>query len=217
MRIDTRKLTRRLPWLAVLAVLTYLVVPSQTQPPTGKDKAAEPGKTSYDQISPVLLGQESFANMMAKDKAAKQGVMARQQKLLEERYDLSVKVDPNVKMTRGKPIPVGPATRLPQGVTPEQLLAMSSDEIRDKGLFPKGFLPLPHPHHEVGGMVFPQMEIKQQARLERFDLDFDLPDHFLAEFPPAIFSVSPAATPASRRWRRRARRRLNRRRGLCRR
>src|SRR5207237_1630572 len=29
--------------------------------------------------------------------------------------------------------------------------------------------------------------IKQQARLERFDLDFDLPEHFLPEFPPAIF------------------------------
>jgi cytochrome c peroxidase len=36
-------------------------------------------------------------------------------------------------------------------------------------------------------MVFPQMEIKQFARLTRFDLDFDLPDHFLPEFPPAIF------------------------------
>jgi cytochrome c peroxidase len=36
-------------------------------------------------------------------------------------------------------------------------------------------------------MVFPQMEIKQQARLQRFDLDFDLPEHFLPEFPPAIF------------------------------
>src|SRR5438093_8344942 len=36
-------------------------------------------------------------------------------------------------------------------------------------------------------MLFPQMEIKQQARLERFDLDFDLPEHFLPEFPPAIF------------------------------
>jgi cytochrome c peroxidase len=36
-------------------------------------------------------------------------------------------------------------------------------------------------------MVFPQEEIKLQARLERFDLDFDLPKEFLAEFPPAIF------------------------------
>src|SRR3979411_985473 len=36
-------------------------------------------------------------------------------------------------------------------------------------------------------MVFPQMEIKQLARLERVDVDFDLPEHFLPEFPPAIF------------------------------
>ena len=36
-------------------------------------------------------------------------------------------------------------------------------------------------------MVFPQMEIKQLPRLERFDLDFDLPEHFLPEFPPAIY------------------------------
>ena len=36
-------------------------------------------------------------------------------------------------------------------------------------------------------MVFPQMEIKQFARLERFDVDFDLPEHFLPEFPPAIY------------------------------
>src|SRR6185503_18214757 len=43
-----------------------------------------------------------------------------------------------------------------------------------------------------GGMLFPQFEIdeikKQEQRdLTRFDLDFDLPDHFLPEFPPAIF------------------------------
>ena len=64
---------------------------------------------------------------------------------------------------------------------------MSPDDIRDKGLFPKGYLPLPHPNHGAGGMVFPQHEIKQFARLERFDLDFDLPEQFLPEFPPAIF------------------------------
>src|SRR5206468_3738809 len=107
--------------------------------------------------------------------------------LLEERYDLSVKTDPTVKMTRGKPIPVGPATKLPSGVTWDVLANMSPDDIRAKGLLPKGFLPLPHPKHLVGGMVFPQNEIKLLPRLERFDIDFDLPDHFLPEFPPAIF------------------------------
>src|SRR5262249_14383690 len=89
--------------------------------------------------------------------------------------------------SRGKPIPVGPATKVPDGVSWDQLAALSPDEVREKGAFPKGFLPLPHPHHEVGGMVFPQQEIKQQARLQRFDLDFDLLEHFLPESPPAIY------------------------------
>jgi cytochrome c peroxidase len=177
-------------WLATLglAIAACFVGPSQswsqqTEPAGSKAR----GASSYDQVTPVLLGQETFAGMMKKDKADKDAVMARQKALLEKRYDLSVKVDPRVKMTRGKSIPVGPATRLPQGMTWEKLAALSTDEIRDKDLFPAGFLPLPHPHHEVGGMLFPQMEIKQLQRLTRFDLDFDLPEHFLPEFPPAIF------------------------------
>jgi cytochrome c peroxidase len=39
----------------------------------------------------------------------------------------------------------------------------------------------------VGGMVFSQTEINSLPRLERFDMDFDLPDWFLPEFPPAMF------------------------------
>jgi cytochrome c peroxidase len=180
MRVNTSRLVRRwLPWAAVGAVVLYLVSPSRTQPPNPP--------TSYDQVSPVLLGQETFDAMMAKDKAGKAAVMARQKKLLEERYDLSPRTDPGVRMTRGKSIPIGPATRLPAGQTWESLAAMSPEDIREKGLLPAGFLPLPHPNHPVSGMVFPQHEIKVQARLERFDLDFDLPEHFLPEFPPAIF------------------------------
>ena len=151
------------------------------------DREKGPLKTSYDQVSPVLLGEETFQAMMAKDKADKDAVMTRQRKLLEERYDLSVHVDRNVTMSRGKPIPVGPATKLPLHMTWDKLAEMSPEEVREKGLFPRGFLPLPHPHHEVGGMVFPQQEIKLLARLQRFDLDFDLPEHFLPEFPPAIY------------------------------
>ena len=151
------------------------------------DEKKGPVPSSYDQVTPALLGQVSFEEMKAKDKAEKATVMARQRKLLEERYDLSVRVSDRVKMSRGKPIPIGPATRLPEGMTWESLARLSPEEVRDRALFPKGFLPLPHPHHEVGGMVFPQAEIKLLPRLERFDVDFDLPDHFLAEFPPAIF------------------------------
>src|SRR5258706_15854695 len=88
-------------------------------------------------------------------------------------------------MTRGKPIPVGPTARLKIGVNWEQLGRMSPDKIREKGVFP--YLPLPHVNHPVGGMVFPQTEIKAQGRPQRFDMDFDLSDQFLPEFPPAMF------------------------------
>lgn len=144
-------------------------------------------KSSYDQISPVLLGQKSFDQMREEDKAGKAAVMERQIKLLEERYDLTSKPSSDVKMTRGKAVQQGPTVKLPNGVTWEELANMTPEEIRESGKFPPGFLPLPHPHHEVGGMVFPQHEIKALPRLERFDLDFDLPEHFLPEFPPPIF------------------------------
>ena len=95
-------------------------------------------------------------------------------------------------MSRGKPLQEGVRVRLPSGVTWEQLASMSPTEIRDKNMFPKGFYPLPHPNHPEGGMVFPKFEIneveKQEARdLTRFDLDFDIPDHFLPEFPAPIY------------------------------
>jgi cytochrome c peroxidase len=77
-------------------------------------------------------------------------------------------------------------------MTRETLAGMSPEEIREKNLFPAGFLPLPHPHHAEGGMVFPKFHIEEIKRQEsrdltRFDLDFDLPDHFLPEFPAPIY------------------------------
>lgn len=136
--------------------------------------------------TPVI--EEPFDVVRARDRAAKAGVMATQQRLLEDRYDLSRRVDESVRMTRGKPIPVGPTARLKNGLTWDRLGQMSPAEIRDQGVFP--YLPLPHVNHAVGGMVFPQSEIKLLPRVERFDLDFDLPDHFLPEFPPAMFLTS---------------------------
>ncbi len=161
--------------------------PDSGKPEPGKGQHKDVGKTSYDQVAPVLLGKETFAEMKAKDLKAKPAVMERQKALLKERYDLTPRLDEKCKMTRGKPLAMGPTARLPEGVTWEKLAALTPDEIRDKDLFPKGYLPLPHVNHEVGGMVFPPLTIKQLPRLERFDLDFDIPDEFLPEFPPAIF------------------------------
>jgi len=145
-----------------------------------QDRTAPKPPSSF---SPVI--EEPFDVVRTRDKASKARVMAAARRLLEARYDLTRRVDNNVKMTRGKPIPVGPTARLKSGVTWEQLGGMSPEEIKAKGLFP--YLPLPHTNHPVGGMVFPDMAIKLLPRLERFDLDFDIPEHFLPEFPPAIF------------------------------
>jgi cytochrome c peroxidase len=95
-------------------------------------------------------------------------------------------------MSRGKPVQEGVRVKLPKGVTWEQLGAMKPDAIRDQDLFPAGFYPLPHPNQPEGGMLFPQPQIdamkKQEDRdLTRFDLDFDLPDHLIPEFPPPIY------------------------------
>lgn len=141
--------------------------------------------------APVVIKQD-FAATMQKMKAEKAAIMERQKKLLDERYDLGDRPAPGATMTRGKAIQQGPRAKLPQGVTFEALANMSPEQIREKDLFPAGFLPLPHMNHPEGGMVFPQFQIDEVKRqtgrdLTRFDLDFDLPDRFLPEFPPAIF------------------------------
>src|SRR4030066_187280 len=146
------------------------------------------GKTSY---APVAI-QEDFAKTLARMKADKPKVMARQKELLNQRYDLGNRPARGATMSGGKPIQEGVRVRLPAGTTWDKLAAMSPDEIRKKDLWPAGFFPLPHPNHPEGGMVFPEFHIKeikkQEARdLTRFDLDFDLPDHFLPEFPPPIY------------------------------
>jgi cytochrome c peroxidase len=145
-------------------------------------------KSSY---SPVVI-TEDFDSIQARMKAAKAEVMKRQMDLLGERYDLSNRPANGVTMSRGKPIQEGVRVRLPAGTTWQKLAEMTPEEIREKGVFPKGFLPLPHPNHGEGGMVFPKFVIdeikKQEGRdLTRFDLDFDLPDYFLPEYPAAIY------------------------------
>src|SRR3981081_931135 len=95
-------------------------------------------------------------------------------------------------MSRGKAIQDGVRVKLPNGVTWQSLNQMTPDEIRSKDSFPTGFMPFPTPNHPEGGMIFPKFHIdeikKQEDRdLTRFDLDFDLPEHFLPEFPAPIY------------------------------
>lgn len=129
--------------------------------------------------------KQKFEDVMVKESAARPEVMAAAREFLASRYDLNPKLDPTVTMTRGKPLAVGPTAKLPQGMTWAALAKLSPAEIQADNLFP--YPSLPHPLHTNGGQVFPQMQIEMFPRLQRFDVDFDLPEAFLPEFPPAIF------------------------------
>ena len=150
--------------------------------------AQDQGKTSYMKLDIT----ESFASIMARMKSAKPAIEKRQSDLLSERYDLSNRPASGVMMERDKPLQEGVRVKLSEGMTWEKLASMSPEEIREKNSFPKGFYPLPHPNHPEGGMVFPHCQIEEIKKLDgrdisRFDLDFDLPDHFMPAFPPAIY------------------------------
>lgn len=154
----------------------------------GLPEGVDPGHETY---LPVV-SQKSFAATMKGDQEEKPRVMQTHQSLLERRYDLSSKPS-GVKMAGGrKAVQEGVRVKLPQGVTWDALANMSPEEIRNKELFPQGFLPLPHVKHKTGGQVFPANQIEtirelEQRSLERFDVEFDLPEHLVPEFPPPIF------------------------------
>lgn len=176
-----------LPALAVvglIALAAWQLVPA-TQPAN-----VLPGVRPADAAQPPA--ENDFAAVMAKMKAAKAEIAKKHMALLHTRYDLADNPAADGKMTRGKALQQGPRAKLPNGTTWAALGAMKPEEIREKGLFPGGFMPLPHPNHPEGGMVFPKFHIdeikKQEGRdLTRFDLDYDLPDHLLPEFPPPMF------------------------------
>ncbi len=175
-----RTKVKALRWSAALIGLFVLLTMASVY-------AQEQG-SSY---APVVI-KERFADTVKRMTAAKPEVMRRQMALLEERYDLSNRPAKEMMSGGRKPIQEGIRVRLPKGITWEELGEMSPKEIREKDLWPLGFYPLPHPNHPEGGMVFPKFHIEEIKRQEsrdltRFDLDYDLPDHFLPEYPPSIF------------------------------
>jgi cytochrome c peroxidase len=141
---------------------------------------------------PVVI-EDDFQTIMASDAKAKAAVMKRQMALLEDRYDLSDRPMKGVMMSAGrKPVQAGVRVKLPPDLTWEKLNAMSPAQIKKQDVFPSGFMALPHAKHSTGGQVFPQDHIDEILRLEdrsleRFDVEFDIPEHLLPEFPPPIF------------------------------
>jgi cytochrome c peroxidase len=176
--------------LSVLALI--IAFAGACGPPLQDEEPSEaPPDDELPERPPPPPEGESFEDLRERLAGEKAGVMKKQRELLEARYDLGD--DPSgVEMTRGKPVQQGVRVKLPDGVTWEQLGELSPAEIKAMDAFPAGFLPLPHPKQFEGGMLFPKPHIEdvlgQTGRdLERFDLEFDLPERFLPEFPPAIF------------------------------
>src|SRR5690242_240861 len=79
---------------------------------------------------------QTFEEIMKADIAERPKVMKIQRDLLMRRYDLTPRLDREAKMSRGKPLVVGPTARLTGGLSWQKLADMSPAEIRSQNVFP---------------------------------------------------------------------------------
>jgi cytochrome c peroxidase len=197
-----RSLSTTITSFALLATASCAQPPAQATKNEGsatpRNPSAAPSVAARPQPGPVGISayapvnEPPFDDAMARMSASKAETMQRQSALLETRYDLGDRPHATATMAKGKPVQTGVRVRLPEGASWTTLARMSPERIRSEGAFPPGFLPLPHPNHAEGGMLFPKFHIDEMLAetgqdLTRFDLDFDLADHFLPEFPPPMF------------------------------
>src|SRR5690348_1140019 len=93
------------PFNAVQAEASSSIL--RTQPKQGKNSGIDYYR---DPVNADRINQNpEIMNELA---AAKAGVMDAQRRLLESRYILQPQMDPSAKMSRGKPLAVGPVARL---------------------------------------------------------------------------------------------------------
>jgi len=181
--------------------LSDIFTRSKATPSSGalSDQPEQGGMTGFDFYRDPLGATHpgtTFEEIYNAAVANKPNVSARQRKLLESRYNLKPRLDLTATMSRGKPLVVGPTARLPQGMDWDRPAAMNPAEIRRQDTIPYKALPHPVQGGGLGGQVFPQVQIKMFPRLERYDVEFDLPEAFLPEFPPRDVPPEPA-----RAWR----------------
>src|SRR5450759_4596937 len=134
--VQNKKRSVLKPLLGVIAVSAVFLI------------GASPGGHAAEKVSsysPVVI-KENFATIMERMKTEKPKIMARQMELLNKRYDLSNRPAKGVTMTKGKAVQEGVRAKLPADHTWEKLAVMSPEDIKAKGLWPAGFLPLPHPN-----------------------------------------------------------------------
>ncbi len=134
--------------------------------------------------SPVLpVSWDKWVEMC---KERKPKLMADVRSFMEGRFAFTGAVLAGARMSGGKPIMKGPVARLPKGVASyEDLAKLSADEIKKRDVFP--FKPLAHPLQTTAHMLFPAQWTRAHPEHERMDVDFDMPEEYLPEFPPPMF------------------------------
>lgn len=133
--------------------------------------------------SPVLpMRFEQWLEFHRKQKPA---LMQDVRNYMNDRFDLSEEAIAGKFMTGGKPIMKGPVARLTSVETFEELAALKPAEIREQDLFP--YKPLAHPLQSTAHMLFPRAWIAAHPEHERIDVDMDIPEAYLPEFPPPLF------------------------------
>ena len=141
------------------------------------------GVTSWG--SPQLrMPWQQWLDLHAKQKPV---LMAEVRQYMDGRFNFHGSSIPGVTMSGGrKPVLAGPVARLPKGADSwESLASLSPEQIKQQDLFP--YKPLAHPLQSTAHMLFPDAWVKAHPEHRRIDLDFDIPDAYLPEFPPPLF------------------------------
>lgn len=140
------------------------------------------GDSSFSSTS-LPMAFDKWAMMLSQQKNT---LMTSVNEYMSKRYFFSDKVIPHQFMSGGKPIMHGPVAILPKGIfSYEALAALSAAEIKQKDLFP--FKPLAHPLHNIAHMVFPKAWIEKHPEHDRLDVDMDIPQSYLPEFPSPMY------------------------------
>jgi cytochrome c peroxidase len=142
------------------------------------------GRSGGSWGSPDLpMSWEKWVEMCREQKPK---LMADVHAFMAARYDFHSKAISGTTMTGGKPIMQGPVAKLPKGINSfDELAGMSPQEIKKADAFP--YKPLAHPLQTTAHMLFPPSWIRSHPEHERMDVDLDIPEAYLPEFPPPMF------------------------------